>query len=139
MRSRLLQYKKLNVRHQAPNVRARNTLSAVEGKIELLVAKYRFARDALQSLVGTAALWQERYGSRFLALRKEDVRALEDDDPATERRKRKMQRKGNEAISEGRRLVSWIWKGADAGATKDLDASKYLHPNIDILIYCLRH
>ena len=124
MRTRLLQYKRLNVRHQAPNVRARDALTSVEEKIELLAAKYRRAREALQSLVGTAAQWEQHYGNRFLALRKEDIRALEDDDPATQRKKKKMRRKGKEPVAEGSRLISWIWRGADAGSMSDLDASK---------------
>ena len=124
MRTRLLQYKKLNVRHQAPNVRARDALSTVEEKIELLAAKYRRAREALQSLVGTAVQWQQHYGNRFLVLRKEDIRGLEDDDPATARRKKKMRRKRTQPVAEGSRLVSWIWRGADRGTMDDLDASE---------------
>lgn len=121
MRTRLYQYKKLNVRHQGPNTRANDALLAIQNKINLSAAKYRSARDAMMSLVGTQAAWEEKYAGTYLPLTTDDVRGLEDDDPATARRKKK-QRKGP---AEGRKLVSWIWRGAANTADGNVHESKY--------------
>lgn len=123
MRSRLLQYKRLNARHQGATTRARDALSSVDKKIQLLAAKYNAARDALMSLVGRNADWEGTYSRRYLPLRKEDIRALEDDDPATARKKKKMRKEGP---AEGRRLVSWIWRGIGAADSDDMNTSKHI-------------
>ncbi|KAF7795849.1 hypothetical protein EIP86_007016 [Pleurotus ostreatoroseus] len=106
MRCGLRQYKRVNVCHQGPNTRAQGLLTNLERRIRNSANKYRAARAALMALAGDPQEWNKQYGKKLLELRPEDIRAPEDDDPDTAHRKKK--RKGP---AEGRRLVSWIWRG----------------------------
>ncbi|KAF7795561.1 hypothetical protein EIP86_006723 [Pleurotus ostreatoroseus] len=109
MRSGLREYKRINVRHQGPNTRARGLFENLERRIQLSANKYRAARDALWSLTGGGEEWEKSFSGRYRELKPEDIRALEDDDPTTAHR-RKKQRKGP---AEGRRVSSWIWWGSE--------------------------
>ena len=123
MRTRFYGYKKLNVRHQGPNTKANEALSNIGRRIQRAANKYRAARDALKSLVGTHADWVAEYHSQFPALKDSDIHALGADDPDTARRKKKM-RKGKK-IAQGSVKVSWIWRGADGDGDDGLSAGTY--------------
>lgn len=82
MRTRYRQYKRVNVRHQAPNIKANEALANIERRIHKAAAKYRAAREALRSLVETHAVWIAEYDRQYPPLKDEDVRALDADDPA---------------------------------------------------------
>ncbi|THH17478.1 hypothetical protein EUX98_g9123 [Antrodiella citrinella] len=114
VRSRLVMYKKNNVRHQGPNTRAQTVLNRHQDKITRLVAKYREARAALLALRG-AGSWEEE----LQVLRDSDIRGMSDDDEKTAR-KRKKQKKGP---AQGSRTISWIWRSTatdgDDGAMTD--------------------
>ncbi|KAF7799450.1 hypothetical protein EIP86_010685 [Pleurotus ostreatoroseus] len=109
MRTGLHQYKRINVRHQGPNTRARGLMESLERRIRQGADKYRAAREALFSLTGGGGDWDVLYKDKYLELKSEDLRAMEDDDPTAAHRKKK-QRTG---VGEGRRTVSWIWRGAE--------------------------
>ncbi|KAH9846598.1 hypothetical protein C2E23DRAFT_872278 [Lenzites betulinus] len=99
----LYSYKKLNVRNQGPNTRARASIAQQEARKLRAVHKYRRARRALLALCGTGDWEQE-----IKVLLDDDVRGIEEDDPAViARRKRKRGDKPGPA--EGRRRMSWIW------------------------------
>ncbi|KAI5885767.1 uncharacterized protein SCHCODRAFT_01205560 [Schizophyllum commune H4-8] len=132
VKSRLLTYKNTNVRNQGPNTRARATLSKNDEKTRRQACKYVAARAALLSLADgdpSKVSWHS------LDINK-DVRCMEEDDNSR-RRGKKRTREGNEvgegegegasesagagghlqqcrdATGEGRRKISWIWKGVD--------------------------
>lgn len=120
-RTRLIQYKRLNVRNQGPNTRARDALAGVQRKIELIAAKYNAARDALRSLVGKHDVWVIEYDRRYPRLRKEDIRGLEDEATGKARKKKMMR---GAVIGEGMRKASWIWRGAASTDSDDMNASE---------------
>lgn len=123
MRTRLIQYKRINVRNQGRTTRTRHALASVQRKIHLLAAKYTAARDALKSLVGTHDDWVIAYERLYPPLLKEDIRGIEDDDPVTAQKKKRM-RKDGPVPAEGRRKTSWIWKGASNTDSDEMNASE---------------
>ena len=100
----LYQHRKKNVRHQGANTRSRTYISKQEGYKNRAVEKYRHARRALLALVGPGD-WE----LRLQVLHDDDIRHMVEDDPLTTEKKRK-RRKGP---AEGRRIISWIWRGLD--------------------------
>ena len=104
--SNLYQYKSKNVRHQGANTRARSDISRQEARKDRAVTEYRRARRAKFSLSGPGD-WERE----LAVLHDGDIRHLTDDDPTTQ--KKKKQKKG-EASAEGKKKMSWIWRGADA-------------------------
>ena len=121
MRTRFYSYKKLNVRHQGPNTKANEALSSIGRRIQCTADKYRAARNALRSLIGSRADWIAEYHSQIPVLKDTDIRALGADDLETVCRKRKM--KKGKKIAEGSVKVSWIWRGADGDGDDGLSAS----------------
>lgn len=119
--SQLYAYKTKNVRHQGANTRARSDISKQEARKQQAVEEYRRARRAKYALSGPGA-WE----TELKVLADDDVRHLTDDDPDTAKKKRKrnLKKDAPDAPAEGRRKVSWIWRGADAdgdeGATDSL-------------------
>lgn len=110
----LYHYKKLNVRNQGPNTRARTGISQQEVRKARAAKKYRRARRAKLALSG-AGPWE----AELKVLEDDDIRGIQDDDPrAVEKRKRKRGDKAGPA--EGRRKISWIWHAADVGGSEKL-------------------
>lgn len=110
----LYHYKKLNVRNQGPNTRARTGISQQEVRKARAAKKYRRARRAKLALSG-AGPWE----AELKVLEDDDIRGIQDDDPrAVEKRKRKRGDKAGPA--EGRRKISWIWRAADVGGSEKL-------------------
>ena len=122
--ARLLKHKYVHVRHQAPNTRSRNLLNSINKKIEVVSSRYCHAFMMLQALDphGTYG-----WDSEFLNLRKQDVHGLsqvELPDAPTQERAETLQARtllnGN-AVPEGNRTVSWIWRGSLKGSSEDQD------------------
>ena len=114
LKSGLLIFKKKHVRHQRQNTRARSTIDNNEDRIKMYREKYSAARTAKLALSGPGD-WE--YTWRELA--STDCRTmLADDDPVNA----KAAEAGGERVllSEGRRLTSWIWMGADRDSTDTL-------------------
>lgn len=114
-KARLLKYKYVHVRHQAPNTRSRNSLGRINAKIETHVLRYRHAFMTLRALDPHGKFgWR----SEFLELQNQDVRGLsqaELPDAPTQARAEQLQARsllsGN-VVPEGNRTVSWIWRGS---------------------------
>ncbi|KAI9058883.1 hypothetical protein FKP32DRAFT_1606369 [Trametes sanguinea] len=107
--NQLYRYKKLNVRNQAPNTRARSSIAQQDTRKDRAVRKYRHAHCAKLALSGPGD-WQRE----LQVLEDHHVRGLEDDDPrAVAERKRR--RGASPGPAEGRRQLSWIWRSADVG------------------------
>ena len=117
--ARILRYKYVHVRHQAPNTRSRNLLNRINAKIDGIVAKYHRAYAALQALdTGDKSHWC----SEFQELRKQDVRCLsqaELPDAPTQERAEELHARTllNGIAPEGNRTVSWIWRGSLKGGS----------------------
>lgn len=121
MRSRFRQYKRLNVRNQHRNGRANDALGNIEFRLQRAADKYRAARDALLSLIGSRD-WTPELAQQYPLLTHEDIRAFEADDPDTARKKKKMRKTKEKQIAEGSRKVSWIWRGADSTDNEGINA-----------------
>ncbi len=105
----LQKYKRKNVRHQGPNTRTRSEISKYENRKLRAVNKYRRARRAKLALSGSGD-WERE----FQLLRDDDVRGLEDDDPAAVAQRAKRRRDQSKVgPAEGRRQLSWIWRSSD--------------------------
>ncbi|KAJ7700258.1 hypothetical protein B0H16DRAFT_1749090 [Mycena metata] len=143
IKSRLLVYRKIHVRHQGANTRSRTIVARNEGKIGLHSAKYQMAWDAIRVLgdgdpnkVG----WQ--------VLNKDDIRCMEDTEDLVKKAERKARQDAKRQrwqtelrahgllpaemdeemqvdeedeehlrVPENRREVSWIWTIAGADGT----------------------
>lgn len=105
-RSRLLSFKKSNSRHQRENQRSQDKLEKCQGRIKILVAKYRVARAAKLLLCGPGD-WEREW--RVMADR--DVRGLSEMEPQVDDNNEPLSRRNR--ITEGRRTLSWIWLSAD--------------------------
>lgn len=105
----LYRYKKLNVRHQGPNTRARSDIAGQDKRKLQAVQKYRRARQAKLALSGHGA-WE----TELRVLNDNDIRALEEDDPNSIAAQKKRKQSGNKSVpAEGRRTISWIWRASD--------------------------
>lgn len=116
--ARLVKYKYVNVRHQIPNTRSRNSLGRVNAKIEAFATKYRHAFLMLCALDPRGTFgWR----SDFLELRSQDVRGLSQPElpkASTQACAEKLQERSllsGGALPEGNRTVSWIWRGSLTG------------------------
>ena len=115
---RLLKYKYIHVRHQAPNTRSRNLLNRISVKIDAIVAKYRHALTMLKALDPDGKL---EWRSEFLELRSQDVRGISEaelpDAPTQERAEQLQERTllNGGVVPEGNRTISWIWRGSLKG------------------------
>lgn len=102
-RARIAIFKRLNVRHQRPNTRARQALDTNEAKSQTVAEKYRAARLAKIALTGPGE-WENKW--RHLVAG--DIRTmLAEDDPVNSTASMPPT-----VPSEGRRKTSWIWMGA---------------------------
>ncbi|KAJ7053249.1 hypothetical protein C8F01DRAFT_945947, partial [Mycena amicta] len=113
IKARLLLYKKHHVRHQIANTRSRTLINRNEGKIKLRAEKFQAARRALIVLLnGTPP--------PFPALRKADIRCMEDPDALPSHRSAMLQKEsrrvrreadlGTQQLQgESWRVMSWIW------------------------------
>ena len=113
-KTRLLKYKYVNVRHQAPNTRSRDLVNQTSEKIDACTVKYRHAFKTLQTLDPSDNFkWQ----SEFHELRPQDVRGLAQPElpsaPTQERAEELLARSllNGGGIPEGNQTVSWIWRG----------------------------
>ncbi|KAF8184265.1 hypothetical protein K438DRAFT_1552957, partial [Mycena galopus ATCC 62051] len=116
VKSRLLTYKELQARHQGANTRAQGIVERNECKIRLHSEKYQMAWEARFRLAdGDLAKvgWQ--------ALRKEDIRCMEDAEELASTAKKRAEQEGRcrqreDALrqdgGESVRMVSWIWRVA---------------------------
>ncbi|KAL1743885.1 hypothetical protein HDZ31DRAFT_39981, partial [Schizophyllum fasciatum] len=132
VKSRLLTYKNVNTRHQAPSTRARATLKKNDQKIQRQARKYVAAHTALLRLAADNACTVTWHA---LDINK-DVRCMEDGDDGRSRGKKRARptdddgeaasageqaartsgghlQQCRDATGEGRRIISWIWKGVD--------------------------
>lgn len=106
VRSRLLTFKARNVRHQCQNTCSQQQLEACQLKIKALVQKYRAACLAKLAICGTRD-WKRKW--RPLADR--DMRGLSEMEPQVNDHDEPLSR--HQQITEGCRLLSWIWLSAD--------------------------
>ena len=111
LKAGLVIHKQRHVRHQRPNTRARSIIENNEQRIKTYSAKYRAARVAKLALTGPGD-WEMTWRK----LEDQDIRTmLADDDPANAKNTETGEQ--NILLSEGRRLTSWIWMGADRDTT----------------------
>ena len=117
-KARLVKYKYINVRHQAPNTRSRGHLNQISTKIDAAATKYRHALTSLQALDQSG---ESKWRSKFLELRDQDVRGLSEPElpnARTKERAEELQARSllnGGAMPEGNRTVSWIWRGSIGG------------------------
>lgn len=117
-RSRMLKDKYLNIHHQGPNTRSRESLGRVSARISTCVAKYRAARAALDALdPDPMAVWRRD----FLTLHEKDIRGMSEpkppDHPDPERAKA-IQARGllsGGVPPDSSQALSWIWRGMPIG------------------------
>ena len=120
--ARLLKYKYVHVRHQAPNTRSRNLLNRVGLKIETIAAKYRRAFAALEALDPNGKLERR---SEFLELRGQDIRGMSQAElphAPTQERAEELQGRtllNGGVVPEGHRTISWIWRGSLRGNSEN--------------------
>ena len=112
--ARILKYKYVHVRHQAPNTCSRNLLNRINAKTDVIVAKYRRAFAALQALDTRG---ESEWRLEFQELWKQDVRWLSQAElpkaPTQERAEELHARTLlNSKMPEGKRTASWIWRGS---------------------------
>ncbi len=109
----LYNYKKMHVRHQGPNTKARASISQQEDRRDRAAETYRRARRAKLALAGPGD-WQKS----LRPLHDDDIRHLADEDPRVLSKKRKRNKKDKYnvpgGVGEGHRTVSWIWRSADS-------------------------
>lgn len=116
IKSRLLTYKGINVRHQGPNTRARSLITRNEAKICLHAEKYRAARAAKCRLLDG-----DNESVEWMPLRQEDVRCMQDAEDLEVQKKKEEERRatGTKEVrgsKEGYRQLSWIWLGTDTNS-----------------------
>ncbi|KAG6827090.1 hypothetical protein H0H92_013247 [Tricholoma furcatifolium] len=123
IRSHLYKFKDCFVRGQHANTRARNSIETVQARIQAAAEEYRAAYVALESLsilLGNATdlgeLNLENWRLTLLPLEAGDIRELAEAD--------------NERTSEGRRVVSWIWRSL--GVLNDNNDSETLRDALRI-------
>lgn len=92
-RAYMLKFKDRFLRGQGANTRARNCLKNVDAKIQVSANKYRAAHRAL-TVLGDL-LGKIGWKNRLRHLADEDIRSMTDGT--------------GDALSEGRRKLSWIW------------------------------
>ncbi|KAG1794813.1 uncharacterized protein HD556DRAFT_1474044, partial [Suillus plorans] len=97
----ILKYKDRNLRGQGANTRARNTLKAVEARIEAAARTYEYAHKAL--VVLSPRVNQTGWHSSLRPLDRADVRSMTD---------------LLWGETEGTRKLSWIWNMRGAAANK---------------------
>ncbi|KAH9894052.1 hypothetical protein C8Q73DRAFT_665658 [Cubamyces lactineus] len=104
----LYSYKRLNVRNQGPNTRARAGIAYQDAGKSRAVRRYHHARRAMHALTGPGDWEQE-----LRILEDSDIRGLEEDDPRPVKGGHKRKRGDTNGPAEGRRRISWIWHSAD--------------------------
>ncbi|KAG6824257.1 hypothetical protein H0H92_007533 [Tricholoma furcatifolium] len=121
--SHLYKFKDRFVRGQHANTRARNSIETVQARIQAAAEEYRAAYVALESLcillcnaTDLGELNVENWRLTLLPLEAGDIRELAEAD--------------NERISEGRRVVSWIWR--TLGVINDKNDSEALRDALRI-------
>lgn len=93
MRAHLYKFKDRFVRGQAANTRSRTAISNVQTRIDAAADEYRAAHLALTALA--LPLKKVAWNTHLLPLNNADIRHMSDAD---------------DGESEGRRMLSWIWK-----------------------------
>jgi hypothetical protein len=121
VRAHLFKFKDRFVRGQGANTRARNAISGVQAKIDAAAAEYRVAYGALLSL--SSQVSELGWKNELLLLKDEDIRDLSEG---------KAERLGGKQ-SEGRRIISWIWKTVPA---EDLENDEFLRESMFICSSC---
>ena len=111
----LYSYKKLNVRNQGPNTRARAGIAHQDAGKSRAVKRYRRARCAKFALSGPGE-WE----LELRVLEDRDIRGLEDDDLSSATQKRKRGHGDSGGPAEGHRRMSWIWHSADQHGSVDM-------------------
>jgi hypothetical protein len=100
----ILKYKDQNLRGQGANTRARNTLKAIDVRIEAASRRYESAHKALVIL--GSLLDESGWQSALRPLNHQDIRSMSD---------------LLWGESEGRRKLSWIWNMQGAGGSEKDD------------------
>lgn len=103
LRSRLYRSKERFSRGQYHNTRSVNILNCVNSNINYGVKKYRQTRVLLQQL--SKLLLKVGWEHQLKVLQDEDVRQLEEGEGSS--------------VSEGRRVLSWIWRAQGVGSTEE--------------------
>ena len=117
-RSRMLKDKYLNVRHQGPNTRSRESLGRISGRISTCVDKYRAAQAALDALdPDPTAAWRHD----FLILHEKDIRGMSEPKPPNHPDPERAKAIQSRALLSGgvppdsSHMLSWIWRGMPTG------------------------
>jgi hypothetical protein len=140
VKSRFRTYKGGQVRHQGATTRSRNLMNRNDAKIRIQAEKYVAAWEARKELLGIDKVGWMRLNP------KKDLRCMDSDEDRAQRSKRKvrgskkqagekgMQEDKEDGVSvgqrrkgktgEGRRVMSWIWMGADTSTAATNEAVK---------------
>ena len=110
LRSRLYRSKERFSRGQYHNTRSVNVLNRVNSKINYSIKKYRQIRVLLLRL--SKILMKVGWEAQLKVLQDEDVRPLDED-------MRPLDEGDESSVSEGRRVLSWIWKVQGVGSTEE--------------------
>lgn len=103
MRAYLRNFKNRFSRGQGANMRARNALETINGRLTANAEDYRAAYEAIVSLA--ALLCKVGWEQEFRPLADSDIREISE---------------GDGAQSEGKRLISWVWTTTQhSGMNKD--------------------
>jgi hypothetical protein len=120
VRAYLFKFKDRFVRGQGANTCARNAISSVQARVDAAAEEYRDAYDALQSL--GPVLLEFQWKEELLPLMPEDIRDLSE---------------GKKGESEGRQMVSWIWRTTSMRVSTELNDEYVLDRESQIwFIYC---
>ncbi|KAF8814926.1 hypothetical protein BYT27DRAFT_7249636, partial [Phlegmacium glaucopus] len=117
VRAYLYKFKDRFIRGQGANTRARNAIDGIQAKIDAAAAEYRVAYSAL--LLLSSQVFEFGWKNELLLLKDEDIRDLSEG---------KAERLGKKQ-SEGRRIISWIWKTVPAD---DLENDEFLREKVRI-------
>ena len=131
VRSRLLAFKAKNSRHQRENHRSQEQLESCQERIKVLAAKYRAARAAKLALCGPGD-WEREY--RILMDR--DIRGLSEIEPQVDANNEPLSR--HQCITEGRRVLSWIWLSADWDEDSEAAAAEGMNEGAYFICSMLR-
>ncbi|KAJ7594166.1 hypothetical protein C8J56DRAFT_1043935 [Mycena floridula] len=121
IKSRLLTYKTVNVRHQGATSRSRSLIDRNEAKVQLFARRYQAAWDAKLKLAGGVDLvgWRKLNATDIKCIPQEETKEQRDS-RLRKKRKHNVVDSVADREPEGHRILSWIWtEGADAGFATD--------------------
>ena len=109
----LVMHKNKHFRHQRQNTRARTIIETNDERLQRFADKYRAAREAKIVLSGTGE-WEKTWR----VLNDTDIRTMLAEDDPVNAKVRDADKERQQLLSEGRRVTSWIWMGADKGGVE---------------------